>query len=217
MYHNRSSKKKKNSSLDQTLITKKKPARAADPMSFASILSGPTDEAPQKSSPPPAPSGQLPPAPAAPVSPTPASIAPVEPKPNEPEPEPVSTPTRAPAPAQPKAEEKQPPKERRRPRRTVEQEPPLGEFSPAAPNGVAAADSLKKPASTRPPPPSGRTLTERDVEVLHKITAEIENEDKSDVDAPGFEAELERYISKGRKRALNTERSEGIRRKVCSF
>ncbi|KAK5689776.1 putative DNA helicase ino80, partial [Elasticomyces elasticus] len=117
-------------------------------------------------------------------------------------------------PALPKLEEKQPPKERRRHRRTVEQEPPVGEFSvPAVPNGAAAGDSLKKPASTRPPPPSGRTLSERDIEVLNKITAEIENEDKSDVDAPGFEVELERYMSKGRKRALNTERSESIRRK----
>lgn len=183
-------------------------------MSFASILSGPSDEAPKRQSPPPAPSGQLPPV--APVSPTPASIPAVEHRLKEPEPEPVSTPTRAPAPALPKLEEKQPPKERRRHRRTVEQEPPVGEFSvPAVPNGAAAGDSLKKPASTRPPPPSGRTLTERDIEVLNKITAEIENEDKSDVDAPGFEVELERYMSKGRKRALNTERSESIRRKVC--
>lgn len=192
-------------------------------MSFASILSGPTDDAPKKSSPPPAaPSEQQQQPPAAtPASPTPASLAPVEHRPKEPEPsEPVSTPTRAPAQATPKVEEKekQPPKERRRNRRTTtEQEPPVGEFPPpAVPNGAATADSLKKPASSsRPPQPSGRTLSERDIEVLNKITAEIENEDKSDVDAPGFEAELERYTSKGRKRALNTERSESIRRKVC--
>lgn len=179
-------------------------------MSFASILSGPTDdeEHPKRPSPPPAPSAHLPPV--APLPPAPAPI-PVEQKLKEPEP--ALTPT--PAPALPKVEEKkQVPKERRR---TVEQEPPVGDFPvPSVANG-AVSDSKKPPSTQAPAPAPRRVLTERDMEVINKITADIENEDKSDVEGPGFEDEYERYLSKGKKRALNTEWTEGIRRKVCLF
>jgi DNA helicase INO80 len=44
--------------------------------------------------------------------------------------------------------------------------------------------------------------------------AEIENAEKSDLEAPGFEEEYKRYSTKSKKRALDAERVEGIRRKV---
>lgn len=171
-------------------------------MSFASILSGPTEEEerpPKKPSPSPTPLAQLPSA--APLPPAPAPV-PAEQKFKEPE----STP------APPKLQEKkQTPKDRRR---NVELEPPVGDFPvPSVANGAAVSDSKKPPSTSTP----RKTLTERDMEIINKITADIEKEDKSDVEGPGFEDEYERYVSKGKKRALNTEWSEGIRRKVCCF
>lgn len=62
---------------------------------------------------------------------------------------------------------------------------------------------------------SRRSPTEKDMEAINKVMTEIENSAKSDVESPGFENELERYVSKGRKRALETERTEAIKRKVC--
>lgn len=176
-----------------------KPARAADPMSFASILSGPTEEErppPKRPSPPP-------PAPVAPVAPPPPPFALTEQKYREPEP--------APPPLLPKLEEKPVVKERRK---NVEQEPPVGNFlAPPSANG-AAPELNKTPPQPRAPAPR-RTLSERDLEIINKISADIDNEEKSDVEAPGYEAEFERYVSKGKKRAMNTERNEGIKRKVC--
>ena len=177
-----------------------KPARAADPMSFASILSGPTEEErppPKRPSPPP-------PAPVAPVAPPPPPFALTEQKYREPEP--------APPPLLPKLEEKPVAKERRR---NVEQEPPVGNFLLAPPSANGAAAELNKtPPQARAPAPR-KTLSERDLEIINKISADIDNEEKSDMEAPGYEAEFERYVSKGKKRAMNTERNEGIKRKVC--
>lgn len=168
-------------------------------MSFASILSGPTEEErppPKRSSPPP-------PAPVAPVAPPPPPFALTEQKFREPEPAP---------PLLPKLEEKPVVKERRK---NVEQEPPAGNFlAPPSANGAAATEFNKTPPQARAPAPR-RTLSERDLEIINKISTDIDNEEKSDVEAPGYEAEFERYVSKGKKRAMNTERNEGIKRKVC--
>lgn len=169
-------------------------------MSFASILSGPTEEErppPKRPSPPP-------PAPVAPVAPPPPPFALTEQKYREPEP--------APPPLLPKLEEKPVAKERRR---NVEQEPPVGNFLLAPPSANGAAAELNKtPPQARAPAPR-KTLSERDLEIINKISADIDNEEKSDMEAPGYEAEFERYVSKGKKRAMNTERNEGIKRKVC--
>ncbi|EYE93438.1 chromatin-remodeling ATPase INO80 [Aspergillus ruber CBS 135680] len=172
-----------------------KPARAADPMSFASILSGPTEEErlpPKRSSPPPA---QM-----APVAPPPSfHIADQTPK--ELEPVPIHP--------MPRFEEKQPIRERRW---NVEQEERLVGDLPVAPSANGDVPDIKKTsAPIRAPAP--RKLTERDMEIINKITADIDNGEKSDVETPGFEVEYERYISKGKKRALNSEKAEGIKRK----
>lgn len=45
----------------------------------------------------------------------------------------------------------------------------------------------------------------------------IDAMDKSDVEAPGFEDELARYVMKGKKRAINTEKYESRKRKVWKF
>lgn len=168
-------------------------------MSFASILSGPTEEErppPRRPSPPPA---QM----APPIAPPPPFSL-HDPKLGELEPASVPAPL-------PRLEEKQGPKERRR---NVEPEPSVGDFSAPHPANGAVPDVKKDPAQSRPPAPR-KTLSERDLQVINKITVDIDNEDKSDVESPGFEAEFDRYISKGKKRALNTERAENIRRKVC--
>lgn len=44
--------------------------------------------------------------------------------------------------------------------------------------------------------------------------AELDSMEKSDVESPGFEWELERYTAKGKKRAMDAERAESVRRKV---
>ena len=169
-------------------------------MSFASILSGPTEEErppPKRPSPPP-------PAPVAPVAPPPPPFALTEQKYREPEP--------APPPLLPKLEEKPVAKERRR---NVEQEPPVGNFLLAPPSANGAAAELNKTHPQARAPAPRKTLSERDLEIINKISADIDNEEKSDMEAPGYEAEFERYVSKGKKRAMNTERNEGIKRKVC--
>lgn len=169
-------------------------------MSFASILSGPTEEErlpPKRPSPPPT---QLPPV--AHPPPPPFHIA--DQKLREPEP--------APIPPMPRFEEKQPARERRR---IVEQEErPVGDLPVAHPANGDVPD-IKKTSTAPIRAPAPRKLTERDMEIINKITADIDNGEKSDVEAPGFEAEYERYIAKGKKRALNTEKAEGTRRKVC--
>lgn len=96
----------------------------------------------------------------------------------------------------------------------MEPEPFVGEFPATHPANGVVPDVKKAPAQARASAPR-KTLSERDLQVINKITVDIENEDKSDVESPGFEAEFDRYISKGKKRALNTERAENIKRKVC--
>ncbi|KAL5342971.1 SNF2 family N-terminal domain-containing protein [Aspergillus crustosus] len=168
-----------------------KPARAADPMSFASILSGPTEDRspPKRLSPPP---GLTPVAPsinATSLSPPPP--APLQSKVRDLEPAPPASSARL---------EKRLSTDRRR--RTTEKDQRGVEILS---NGVVDA-----PKYTRPP---RKLLSEKETEVINKIMTDIDNADKSDVEAPGFEGERERYDSKGKKRALDVERAEGIRRK----
>lgn len=175
-----------------TLVHLQKPARAADPMSFASILSGPAEERSPPKRPSPLPEA-APPAPApapAPVPPTPA-VAATPPAVKEVE----STP--APRP------EKKTPAERRR--RNADKK---AADAAAATNGAAGAP-VTYPSRPR------KMLSERDMEAVNRALAEIDQADKSDVESPGFEAERERYTLKGKKRALGAEKAENIRRKVC--
>lgn len=53
-----------------------------------------------------------------------------------------------------------------------------------------------------------------DLEQVNRATAEIDHAEKSDVEEPGFEAEQERYREKGYKRSVESSRAEEVRRKV---
>ncbi|KAK9588200.1 putative DNA helicase ino80 [Aspergillus fumigatus] len=189
-----------------------KHARAADPMSFASILSGPTEETSPIKQP------SLPealPGPATTITPAPPTLAPV-PARRRLTPPPVThalPPTsqlkvKEPEPISPAALprlEKKPSAEKRR--RNVEQEPKSAEALPVASTHGAFEPTKAARVSNR------KTLTERDAEAINKIIAEIDNADKSDVESPGFEVEYGRYMVKSKKRALDAEKAEGIRRK----
>ncbi|RAL05587.1 chromatin-remodeling ATPase INO80 [Aspergillus ibericus CBS 121593] len=180
-----------------------KPTRAADPMSFASILSGPTEERapPKRQS-----SAEATPTPLAPASAVTASRSP-----------PPTTSTsqskgkdRAPVPtASLPRLEKRPGTEKRR--RNVELEHRTTESrTPNVANGVA--DSAKTPVQSRGPVPR-HTMTEYEAEALSRALADMAEADKSDVEAPGYERFREEYIAKGKKRAFTTEQAEILRRK----
>jgi DNA helicase INO80 len=182
-------------------------------MSFASILSGPTEETSPIKQP------SLPealPGPATTITPAPPTLAPV-PARRRLTPPPVThalPPTsqlkvKEPEPISPAALprlEKKPSAEKRR--RNVEQEPKSAEALPVASTHGAFEPTKAARVSNR------KTLTERDAEAINKIIAEIDNADKSDVESPGFEVEYGRYMVKSKKRALDAEKAEGIRRKV---
>ncbi|KAL3476121.1 SNF2 family N-terminal domain-containing protein [Aspergillus californicus] len=170
-----------------------KPARAADPMSFASILSGPTEErSPKRLSPPPGLSGAPSAAPSINTTslspPPPSSITPLRIRELEPAP-----------PASSSRSEKRLSTDRRR--RNSEKDQKGAEYPV---NGVTEPPRIVRPR---------KILSERETEVINKMMNDIDNADKSDVEAPGFEQEHERYISKGKKRASDIERAEGARRK----
>ena len=175
---------------DLTRMHLQKPARAADPMSFASILSGPAEERSPPKRPSPLPDTAPPattPAPA-PVPSTPA-VAATPPAVKE-----VET-TPAPRP------EKKTPAERRR--RNADKKA----ADAAATNG-ATGSHITYPTRPR------KLLSERDMEAVNRALADIDHAEKSDVESPGFEAERERYTLKGKKRAFGAEKAENIRRKV---
>ncbi|XHG00379.1 Putative DNA helicase ino80 [Aspergillus wentii] len=163
-------------------------------MSFASILSGPAEEErshKRPASPPPAPSG----------APHPPASLPIQAqKPREPE--------HAPTPSLPRLEKK-PAVDRRR--RNVEKEAIADEL-PATPSANGVSGSIKGPAQGRATS-FRKTLSEQDLEAVNKIMNDIDNAEKSDVEGPGFEAEMDRYLSKGKKRVINSEKAEGLRRK----
>lgn len=83
----------------------------------------------------------------------------------------------------------------------------------AHPPTFGTFSTAKAPAVHQPAP--RRTLSQRDIQQINKIMEDIDKEDTSDVEAPGFEGELDRYHYKGKKRALDTDRAEGVRCKVC--
>ncbi|KAJ5775711.1 uncharacterized protein N7511_000722 [Penicillium nucicola] len=160
-----------------------KPARAADPMSFASILSGPSDDQPaRKPSPPPA------------SMPVPAPHTPSMYEHRH------MDHLHAPGNVYPRIEKRA-------------MEPYMdGPRAPHAPNGVAKPESemlniVPRPAPRKPFPPGV------DLEQVNRAAAEIDQAEKSDVEDPGFDAELGRYRDKGYKRSLDANRTEQIRRK----
>lgn len=153
-------------------------------MSFASILSGPSDEQPaRKPSPPPAPIHAHTHAPPAfvhrPLDHTPTPGAP-----------------------QPKQEH----------RLDFDRRMDGPEGVPAT-NGFAKPD-VEHPAPIprtplRKPFPPGV-----DLDQVNRAAAEIDRTEKSDVEDPGFEAEQERYREKAHKRSVESSRAEEVRRKV---
>ncbi|CEJ60575.1 Putative Chromodomain-helicase-DNA-binding protein [Penicillium brasilianum] len=161
-----------------------KPTRAADPMSFASILSGPTDEQPaRKSTPPPST-----------ATPTPQVQPKSESRPSETGPVPGTfyhKSDQAPSTEKPHTE------------------PPKGVFTP---NGVSKPApelaSLVPRAPQRKPFPPGV-----DAEQVNRAMIDIDNGEKSDLEGPDFEADLQVYLEKGRKRLMESYRAEQISRK----
>lgn len=119
-------------------------------------------------------------------------------------PPPIKLP-RNPEPA-PVAPVSKPQKKLDRPRRVTDHEP-WGEKLSASP---AIANGLPEPIKPPPQPrviKSRKALAERGTEAMNKVMPEV-NTDNSDVEEPGFEAEWERYVMKGKKRALDIDRQE---------
>jgi len=153
-------------------------------MSFASILSGPSDEQPVKRASPP------PPSIATPTAHTPShfdqrrDLGPV------------------PGTFYPKSE-KGPNMEKHH------LDPSKGPFTP---NGLSRPTSdhpaIVPRVPLRKPLPPGV-----DAEQVNRAMIEIDNAEKSDVEAPGFEKELELYREKGNKRSIESAHAEQARRK----
>jgi chromatin-remodeling ATPase INO80 len=125
-------------------------------------------------------------------------------------PPPIKLP-RNPEPA-PVAPVSKPQKKLDRPRRVTDHEP-WGEKLSASP---AIANGLPEPIKPPPQPrviKSRKALAERGTEAMNKVMPEV-NTDNSDVEEPGFEAEWERYVMKGKKRALDIDRQEAKKCKV---
>lgn len=53
-----------------------------------------------------------------------------------------------------------------------------------------------------------------DAEQVNRAANQIDNAEKSDVEGPGFDGELELYRQKGNKRSMGSSRTEQARRKV---
>jgi DNA helicase INO80 len=89
-------------------------------------------------------------------------------------------------------------------------EPPKGVFTP---NGVSKPapelPSLVARAPQRKPFPPGV-----DAEQVNRAMIDIDNGEKSDLEGPDFEADLQVYLEKGRKRLMESYRAEQISRKV---
>ncbi|KAF7630110.1 DNA helicase ino80 [Aspergillus flavus] len=180
-----------------------KPARAADPMSFASILSGPAEERspPKRQSPPPE------------TTPAPVTSTPREATQLSPPPPPHVPPSHQKVKEQEQVLprlEKKPSSEKRR--RNAEQDNKAGEPS----NGILS-NGIPEPTKTTTQSWSflspRKVLSERESETINKLMVEIDNAEKSDVEAPGFEEEYEQYKLQCKRRALHTLKEEGIKRK----
>lgn len=107
--------------------------------------------------------------------------------------------------------EKKPSSDRRR--RTLDHD--TGAEEPAAPPAANGFAEPGRPLAHPHPVKARRTLSERELEAINKIIADIDNAEKSDVEGPGFEEEYQRYLKKSRKRARESEVLEGQKRKVC--
>jgi chromatin-remodeling ATPase INO80 len=70
--------------------------------------------------------------------------------------------------------------------------------------------SLKAPVKPR------KSLTTKEYESISHAMEIIDSQPLSEVDEPGFTAEKERYAQKGRKRVLDLEEVENVKRKVCA-
>jgi DNA helicase INO80 len=55
-----------------------------------------------------------------------------------------------------------------------------------------------------------------DLDQVNRAAAEIDQAEKSDIEDPGFNTEQERYSEKGHKRSVESSRAEEVRRKVQS-
>ncbi|KAJ5263557.1 Helicase C-terminal [Penicillium angulare] len=161
-----------------------KPARAADPMSFASILSGPTEDQPARK-PSPQPSQ-----PSTPAIHTPAVL-----DQRQDEPGPVAGTFFH------KGKDEGP-----------ENSLPDTSKEPHVSNGLKIESDeptrIVPPAPQRKPFPPGVDADQ----VSHAIN-EIDNGDKSDVEGPGFGHDLDQYKEKSRRRALESDHAENTRRK----
>ena len=175
-------------------------------MSFASILSGPTEERapPKRQS-----SAEAAPTPLAPASAVTASLSPPPTTSASASQSKAKDRTPAPATSLPRLEKK-PGTEKRRRNMELEHRTIESRTSNAA-NGVA--DVAKTPVQNRGPLPR-HTMTEYEAEALNRALADMAEADKSDVEAPGYERFREEYVAKGKKRAFTTEQVEILRRKV---
>jgi chromatin-remodeling ATPase INO80 len=154
-------------------------------MSFASILSEPADEMPPRRVSPAAP------APSQPVSLSKKpELAPVMPLPRL---------------------EKKPSLEKRMVTLDRDESP----FSFSLKNEITKA--VAKPvAQARPAPVKAPRLTQKDFEAMERSLAEIDRAEKSDVeDESGFEAELQLFIARSKKRAMEADLLESHKCKVC--
>jgi DNA helicase INO80 len=89
------------------------------------------------------------------------------------------------------------------------------ENTPSLPLANGSIEPSKPDSQPRAVKPR-RMPTDKDLEAIDKLVAEIDKTEKSDVDEPGFEQELERYLVRSRKRAMEADRLDSHKRKVCS-
>jgi uncharacterized protein YprB with RNaseH-like and TPR domain len=81
---------------------------------------------------------------------------------------------------------------------------------------VAAGPFINTNGYTPAYPKPRKVLTARENEKVSKALASIDEFVFSDVETTGFDAEEERYIEKGKKRALEVSEAETRKRKVCT-
>lgn len=155
-------------------------------MSFASILSEPTEDTP-------------PPRRASPPPPLPPSQPIIRTK--EPEPAPV-----LPLPRLEKKPSQEP--------AIVEREREEKILLPPRENGLQKQE--KAPPVVQARVIKAPRLTQKEAEAIERKVAEIDKAEKSDVeDETGFEAELKLYIAKSKKRAMEADILESHKIKVC--
>lgn len=173
--------------LSNALRCIQNPPRAADPMSFASILSGPSEEQPARPSPQPS------------ASATPRGASAFDPHSG-----PVAG-TFYPSAAKTLGMEYHN-HDHHRADAFPDGHRPNGEARPGPDLATVAP-----PAPQRKPFPPGV-----DAEQVNRAVVEIDNAEKSDVESPEFDAFREEFQAKHQKRCLEGSRAEQVRRKVSS-